>query len=100
MNLHDWYARIVDGDFNIRPGQNPGVRPDWYPGYHEGDETWHYAGADRRTTKEGHPTYPPGVKIDYMFADKFWVNPASGSADIRCSTGSDHCLYLATFYFA
>lgn len=100
---YDWYAKIVGGDFNIRPDQNPGVRPDWYPGYNEGDETWHYAGADRPTTREGHPTYPPGVKIDYMFADKFWVNPASGSADIRCTrqaTGSDHCFYLASFNFA
>lgn len=97
-SYYPYHAKIVGGDFNIRPDQNPGVRPDWYPAYNEGDETWHYAGGDRPTTKQGHTTYPPGVKIDYMFADKFWVDPAGGSADIRCSTGSDHCMYVASFY--
>lgn len=84
-------ARIAAGDFNMRPDQPSGTEL-WYPSYDEADQTY-YPNSNRPTTK---PPASALIKIDYIFSDKFWLDPLFGVAEIKCdsqTTGSDHCFY-------
>lgn len=95
-------ARVIGGDFNLRPRfQSDYNTQPWRSAWQEADDTCYQRNKDRRTVQPG--PAPDGcdfggsdynVKIDYMWSSAFWFQDAYGVADIRCATGSDHCLSL------